>query len=361
MSNMITARALALKVSPATLSDLAIIGEAKAEVTRGPLSTMFDLRRDFGEDMANVPEMDTENEAGKPAAYANPEWFQQPTYNPTTGASGTRRQSFFWELADNTSTGTPIAIGERPAVVGGTEIQAILDWITSKMADETYLDKQGLKKERGYWQQRKQENRKNIRKAFQIDQHIRRTNSMCPGLDVIILQDQKRDANGKAIEGQTEVTTSKNAIKLMERNPTVEGQPWIGTYGTFLGMDPEAAKLNGGTLKDLVATATRGGGNGASGKALPPMPFKELEGAAVRMITLLNQDKIDDVIARESKKEGTGKMFAFHLYELTLALTAASASLEPLWKQVNDEADAAEAEARAQRTAATAAAGKVAA
>lgn len=36
-TNMITARALALKITTATLNDLAVLGEAKAEVTRGPI------------------------------------------------------------------------------------------------------------------------------------------------------------------------------------------------------------------------------------------------------------------------------------------------------------------------------------
>lgn len=348
-SNIMTASQLALLVSTATLNDLAVAGEAKAEMNRGPLVTMFDFRRDFGDKMTMVPDLDTENEAGKPAKYSNPEWTQEETTNPTTGAVGHRRMSYFWKLADETSTGAPIAIGERPKVVGGTEIQDLLEWITVKMADKSYVDKTTLKKERSYWAQRKQVNRNNVRKAFQIDQHMRRVLASLPRLDVIVLMDDARDADGIVIEGKQEVTTAQLAIKVYEKDPAVATPPWIISYGTFLRTDPEAAKLNGGTLKDLAATIVRGSGAAdTTGKLATAMTFKELEGAAVRMSKLLDTDDITKVITRESKKEGTGKLFAFHLYELYLALGGAVVDLEPLWKQVNAEADAAEAEARKQ-------------
>lgn len=349
MSNMITARALALKVSTRTMEDLAIAGEANAEAKRGPLMAMFDFREDFGDDMTNVPDMDTENEEGKPAAYASPEWFQKPSFNATTGATTKTRVSYFWEVADNTTTGKPIAIGERPRVVGGIEIQAILDWITSKMGDDTYLDKAGLKQERGYWSQRKSDNRKFVRKAFAIDQRDREITSKLPKLRVVFLKDAARDADGKVIEGQFVPTTSKSCIKVEERDNV--HKYWIGSYGTFLSWDVDMAKANGGTLEDLIATGGRDGNADVTQGQLPALAFKDLESVCIRVKALLDQDDMDKVIKRRASDKQTGDIFAWNLYELYLAMGAACSSLEPQWLAVNKQNDEADAKARAERVA----------
>lgn len=341
------AKELADKLSAETLNDMMGLCVADEEGRRGPLVIMFDLRSDLGDEMENVPEIDSETPKGGTANYPTDwSWIKRKV-----GQAPERDVRISWvnEFSDNTSTGQAITLFERPSVVGGFEIEVILSTIGEKLKDKTLTGAEAkkLEVERGYWQGRKTTLHKNYRKAFKADQIIRaiEDNGKC---NVVIEMEDVKDETG-AVVGQT-VTSSKVCMEIHDK--TKPSDYWRGTLGSFLNINPDEAIANGGTVKDFAKTLNKGADN-ADVKATPPLKFSDLERTCVALSKLLDENNIAKLIGNRAKDKDTGAIYGHILYEAGLKLQAATIDLAPYFEQVERETKDAADKLRTERTNAT--------
>jgi hypothetical protein len=327
---------LAHKISEATMSDMTGLMESNEEVQRGPLVIYVDLLRDLSRDtLLTIPVIDSVNPDTGPSVTNNPDGYY---INKSLANGGNKDVRAWWhnDFADSTSTGLPIVIYDRPKVVGGVEIDAVLDEIKKKMADEMTkpADKKDLEVERSYWQNRKSRNRTIYTKGFRVFQKLEDM-KVLDGFNCTIIPEDK----ASPVDKGGLPTTAKKCIKIQN---VTDGEDYrIWTLQTFLNCDPVLAKASGGTLDALDETVSKDSSDADEDQA-EPLKLNGLELELQRMSALLSQKGMGELLKHMCQKKETGPIFAHIFVDVAMEMQEAMqyANMRPLWKQIEDEAGA---------------------
>lgn len=262
-------------LSEETNADIEATLDAKEVVKRAPLAVLADLERDHGDDLDAFPTVD----AGKPdkdgnipiPAGNNPDYYSIPGGTDSKGNRITIKGSFYADYADNTVPGKAITrriAGIDAAEAGKSDAPAVYkrmtkDERTSAKARET---------------QRRSDLRAIIKRAMKVYQQMRRLDEM-PAIGWRVQMQEVRDTAGnvqwvEAEEGQKAddkgraldehgapipVMAPMNTPKPMViYNKAQPERPTVLSISTFLALDVQKAKANGGKMADLLETTTRG-------------------------------------------------------------------------------------------------------